>query len=72
VRSISCRQGQELGLSDRPDFVLADSALFVGVFGEIKKPDATLEEIAVSTERDDQIRRYLTPTARTGRRPWPG
>jgi hypothetical protein len=53
-------------LSDRPDFVIADAALFVGVFGEIKKPDA------VSTERDDQIRRYLTPTARTGRRPWPG
>jgi hypothetical protein len=49
--------------TDRPDFVLADSALFVGVFGEVKKPDVTLEEIAVSTERDDQIGRYL---ARTG------
>ena len=48
--------------TDRPDFVLADSALFVGVFGEVKKPDVTLEEIAVSTERDDQIGRYLTRT----------
>lgn len=48
--------------TDRPDFVLADSGLFVGVFGEIKKPDATLEDIAVSTERDDQIGRYLSRT----------
>ena len=32
---------------DRPDFILADSGLFVGVFGEIKTPDATLEDIAV-------------------------
>jgi hypothetical protein len=50
------------GGTDRPDFVLADSALFVGVFGEVKKPDVTLEEIVVSTERDDQIGRYLTRT----------
>lgn len=49
--------------SDRPDFVLADAALFVGVFGEVKKPDVVLDEIAASTERDDQIGRYL---ARTG------
>jgi hypothetical protein len=48
--------------TDRPDFVLADSALFVGVFGEVKKPDVTLQEIAASTERDDQIGRYLTRT----------
>lgn len=49
--------------TDRPDFVFADAALFVGVFGEVKKPDVALEEIAVSTERDNQIGRYL---ARTG------
>lgn len=48
--------------TDRPDFVLADSALFVGVFGEVKKPEATLDDIAVSTERGDQIGRYLTRT----------
>ena len=50
------------GGTDRPDFILADFALFVGVFGEVKKPDATLGEIAASTERDDQIGRYLTRT----------
>ncbi|MCH8997065.1 MAG: N-6 DNA methylase [Proteobacteria bacterium] len=49
--------------TDRPDFVLADTALFVGVFGEVKRPDMALEEIASSTEREDQIGRYL---ARTG------
>jgi hypothetical protein len=48
--------------TDRPDFVLADSGLFVGVFGEVKKPDASLEEIATSTDRGDQIGRYLTRT----------
>ena len=48
--------------TDRPDFVLADSGLFVGVFGEVKKPDETLEEIAVSTDRNDQIGRYLSRT----------
>ena len=48
--------------TDRPDFVLADSGLFVGVFGEVKKPDETLEEIVVSTDRSDQIGRYLSRT----------
>jgi len=51
------------GSTDRPDFVLADSALFVGVFGEVKNPDLSLQQIAVSTDRDNQIGRYL---ARTG------
>ena len=44
--------------TDRPDFVLADAALFVGVFGEVKKSDVSIGEIAVSTDRDDQIGRY--------------
>lgn len=48
--------------TDRPDFILADSGLFVGVFGEVKKSDTMLEDIAVSTERDDQIGRYLSRT----------
>ncbi len=48
--------------TDRPDFVLADSGLFVGVFGEVKKPDETLEDIAVSVDQDDQIGRYLSRT----------
>ena len=51
------------GGTDRPDFVLVDTAHFVGVFGEAKKPDLSVEEIAVSIERENQIGRYL---ARTG------
>ena len=46
-----------------PDFVLADRALFVGVFGEVKRPGESLEAMAASTEHGDQIGRYL---ARTG------
>ena len=49
--------------TDRPDFVLADSALFVGVFGEVKLPDVPLAVIAASTDGNNQIGRYL---ARTG------
>ena len=50
------------GGTDRPDFVLADAALFVGVFGEVKKSDVSVPEIAGSTDRDNQIGRYLAHT----------
>ena len=48
--------------TDRPDFILADSGLSVGVFGEVKKSGEVLEELAVSTDQDDQIGRYLAHT----------
>ena len=47
---------------DMPDFVLADDKMFVGVFGEAKRANEKLEEIALSTERNDQIGRYLAQT----------
>ena len=47
---------------DMPDFVLSDASLFVGVYGEVKRPTATLEEIARSTDQRDQIGRYLAQT----------
>ena len=47
---------------DMPDFVLADDQMFVGVFGETKRANETLENIAISTERNDQIGRYLAQT----------
>jgi hypothetical protein len=47
---------------DMPDFVLADDKVFVGVFGEVKRADEALADIAVSTERNDQIGRYLAQT----------
>jgi hypothetical protein len=45
-----------------PDFVLADSAMFVGVYGEVKRESTTLEGLAISTEQNDQIGRYLSWT----------
>ncbi|MBX4959523.1 helicase [Rhizobium lentis] len=47
---------------DMPDFVLGDDKLFVGVFGEVKRPVVTLQDIANSTEQKDQIGRYLAQT----------
>jgi N-6 DNA Methylase len=47
---------------DMPDFVLADDKMFVGVFGETKRADEALADIAVSIERNDQIGRYLAQT----------
>lgn len=45
-----------------PDFVLADNKMFVGVFGETKRANEKLQDIAVSTERNNQIGRYLAQT----------
>jgi hypothetical protein len=45
-----------------PDFVLGDSSLFVGVYGEVKRANTTLAELAVSFEQNDQIGRYLSQT----------
>ncbi|MGO9006625.1 MAG: N-6 DNA methylase [Beijerinckiaceae bacterium] len=45
-----------------PDFVLGDDKMFVGVFGEVKRPTISVEELAVSTEQKDQIGRYLAQT----------
>lgn len=47
---------------DMPDFVLGDDKMFVGVYGEVKHPDVSLEDLAVSTEQNDQIGRYLAQT----------
>src|SRR4051794_26748595 len=38
---------------DMPDFVLGDSSLFVGVYGEVKRADVPLADLAVSTEQND-------------------
>lgn len=47
---------------DMPDFVLGDGALFVGVYGEVKRANTTLQALAASTEQKDQIGRYLAQT----------
>ncbi len=45
-----------------PDFVLGDAAMFVGVYGEVKREDVTLKDLAASTEQNDQVGRYLSRT----------
>jgi hypothetical protein len=45
-----------------PDFVLGDSSLFVGAYGEVKPADTSLADLAVSTEQNDQIGHYLSQT----------
>src|SRR6266850_1524153 len=47
---------------DMPDFVLGDSTLFVGVYGEVKRTNTALDKLAISTEQNDQIGRYLSQT----------
>ena len=39
-----------------------NSSLFVGVYGEVKRADTALGDLAVSTEQNDQIGRYLSQT----------
>lgn len=51
------------GGTDRPDVALYDAGGdFVVVCGEVKLPQESLEELARSTDRKDQIGRYLAQT----------
>jgi SAM-dependent methyltransferase len=47
---------------DMPDFVLGDDKMFVGVYGEVKRPSASLQDLALSIDQNDQIGRYLAQT----------
>jgi hypothetical protein len=38
---------------DLPDFVLGDDKMFVGVYGEVKRANVLLEDLALSTEQND-------------------
>ena len=45
-----------------PDFVLGDLSLFVGVFGEVKRVNVSLSNLAAATDQNNQIGRYLAQT----------
>jgi hypothetical protein len=47
---------------DRPDIALYDGADFASVLGEVKLPTEELTAMSASTERNDQIGRYLAQT----------
>jgi len=60
---VGTSQYRPAGGADMPDLALYDGAgEFPVVLGEVKLPAAELEDMAVSTERDDQIGRYLRRT----------
>jgi len=60
---VGTSQYRPTGGADMPDLALYDGAgEFPVVLGEVKLPAAELEDMAVSTERDDQIGRYLRRT----------
>lgn len=62
VRAGTSERRVELGGADRPDLALYDRGGFVAVFAEVKPPTADLRALAASTERNDQIGRYLAQT----------
>jgi len=59
----STSERREQGGADRPDVAFYDEGDVPVVYAEVKLPDVSLEDLAQSIERDDQIGRYL---ARTG------
>ena len=63
VRTGTSESRHDAGGADRPDVAIYDRNEFVVALGEVKLPTVLLQELAVSTDRDDQIGRYL---ARTG------
>jgi hypothetical protein len=48
--------------ADQPDLALYDRGEFVAVVVEVKTPDVEIAEMAMSTERNDQVGRYLAQT----------
>lgn len=61
---VNTSQRRNSGGTDLPDLAFYDGGGdYVVVFGEVKTPNVELAELAMSTENDDQIGRYL---ARTG------
>lgn len=60
---VNTSQRRSAGGTDLPDLAFYDGAGdFVVVFGEIKTPAVEIAELGASTERDDQIGRYLSRT----------
>ncbi len=59
----STNEARKGGGADQPDFALYDgSGSYPVVLGEGKLPDVELDGLAVSTERNDQVGRYLGKT----------
>ena len=60
---VNTSQKRTGGGADQPDLAFYDGeGDFVVVLGEVKLPSADLAELALSTENDDQVGRYLART----------
>lgn len=63
VETSQRRTGQGAGGTDLPDLAFYDgSGDYVAFFGEVKTPAVELQDLARSTENNDQIGRYLAKT----------
>lgn len=62
VRTGTSEARQGAGGVDRPDVAVYDQGDFLVVMGEVKTPDVDLKDLAISTDRNDQIGRYLAQT----------
>ena len=62
VRVNTSEQRGESGGTNRPDLAFYDRSDSPAVLGEVKRPGVGLEDLARSTDRDDQVGRYLSET----------
>jgi hypothetical protein len=62
VRTGTSEKRQTAPGTDRPDLAFYDRGDFVALFAEVKLPDMEIVEMARSTDRTDQIGRYLSQT----------
>jgi hypothetical protein len=60
VRTSTSEKRQGKSGADYPDLAIYDRGDFVSLFAEVKLPDAELDELAASQDRNDQIGRYLS------------
>lgn len=63
VRAETSEHRPSIPGTDLPDLALYDRGEFVSVFAEVKPPHVEIPDMAASTERNNQVGRYL---ARTG------
>lgn len=63
VRAETSERREGEGGADQPDLALFDEGDFIAVLGEVKNPEVEIADMAASTDRNNQVGRYL---ARTG------
>lgn len=62
VRAETSEQRERGPGADQPDLALYDQGDFVAVLGEVKRPHIEITQMAGSTDRNNQVGRYLSRT----------